>query len=654
MTKIRQVKLELLRHGPQHNQLLSPQLPYIALLGKSAPQSVHLPFEHRYLLSRLSRLNYGRADAGQSSGQHLVDLRELGEMVGKVFGSIDALQALLQSVGAKSDELVHLRMSMSALELGMVPFEAAFPADGGSEPYLLNKPLVITRETRRNDPIEVRWNCTPKILFAFASPVGLPAVPAQAHLTALRSALNPYVAIKDDPAQSIESFKKLVTVLPDASLVSIAKACQQNNFTHVHILAHGAPLKDINDPKYGIALMNEHGVGMHVVDGGLLALALRGAESCQDMKDPPLFVSLATCDSGKIGGVVSPGGSIAHALQEGGVPWVVASQFPLWMRASVIVVEALYSGLLQGFDPRCVIYDLRKRLRIEVPETHDWASLVVYAVTPPDLDRQIKAFRGKQLRKRLDVRYERIDELAAGANGKEITIKNNDEFNELATLLRFEHQTLVDRTKKDTRGPSSELSEFLGLQGACEKRIGTAWEIAGEGGLARDAYCASRDAYQGAIQADPQNHWVLTQYLSMNVILSRSGWVDVDLGQLTNLWIAAMQIAEWSFKNKEGEERVWACGTLAELELLGKCFTEKRSSPSAATTNKKKEAEVESRIRKYCDEISQLMGPKDFPLLSTARQFDRYVKVWKDSRWEHLAQAALDALGDPLSRTRKA
>src|SRR6202165_6186137 len=58
MTDIRKVKLEWLRSGPAHNQLLSPLTPYLALCGADGPVTVNIPFEHRQLLSRLDRLRY--------------------------------------------------------------------------------------------------------------------------------------------------------------------------------------------------------------------------------------------------------------------------------------------------------------------------------------------------------------------------------------------------------------------------------------------------------------------------------------------------------------------------------------------------------------------------------------------------------------------
>jgi hypothetical protein len=47
MSDIRSVKLEFLRPGPAHNQLLSPLTPYVAVCGDDGSVTVNMPFEHR-------------------------------------------------------------------------------------------------------------------------------------------------------------------------------------------------------------------------------------------------------------------------------------------------------------------------------------------------------------------------------------------------------------------------------------------------------------------------------------------------------------------------------------------------------------------------------------------------------------------------------
>src|SRR5690606_11848781 len=127
---IRNVKLELLRPGPAHNQLLSPLTPYLALCGADGPATVHMPFEQRQLLSRLERLRYEIYGTTVPATQREAEVREMGEAIGKVLGQVPSLLSELSDPRSDGGKLVHLRLSLSAFELGMVPFETAIAPDG--------------------------------------------------------------------------------------------------------------------------------------------------------------------------------------------------------------------------------------------------------------------------------------------------------------------------------------------------------------------------------------------------------------------------------------------------------------------------------------------------------------------------------------------
>lgn len=647
---IRTVKLELLRSGPAHNQLLSPLTPYIALCGPSAPQTVTMPYEHRQLLTKLARLRYQQGDHEIEAAQREAELRELGEAVGRLLGAVPGLQTALDGGARDGSALVHLRIALSALELGMVPFEAAISPDnfpGSGAPLLLRTPTVITREVRRSQPIEVQWSRPPRILFAFATPPGLRPVPAQAHLNALRRAIEPYVPLHDQPEQRLPGVRALLTVLPEASLKALAEACRTADYTHVHLLAHGAPFEEAGHRRYGVALCGEGG-DVDIVDGERLAIALRGAGQQGALKAPPTLVSLATCDSGAIDSVLAPGGSIAHALHEAGIPWVVASQFPLWMSASTIAVEALYGGLLAGSDPRCVLYDLRQRLRTEVPQTHDWASIVAYAVSPWDFERQIDAFFDRQLRARLNVKFARMDALAAC---EPLSPVQAAEFDQLAAQIRAEHVAWIARAARQGEAATPAHAEALGMSGASEKRIaiactlrqmaaqqaGDAARAAAALAQATHAYEAAREAYRQAVRTEPTNHWAITQFLSIVATpalmpdAAAQKQVQADFGAW---WGAARQIADWQLIGASGTARAWALGTLAELELLASVY-QGRSFRAAA---------ARKRLEDLCGQIVQAAGPASFPVGSTRRQFQRYSQAWAHARWAGLAKAAVAAL----------
>jgi hypothetical protein len=417
MSAIHDVKLEILRPGTAHNQLLSPNTSYSVLCGTDWPATtITQPLEHRQLLTRLERLRYfsGVTPVGQS--QRESELRELGEIIGQMFGQIPALFSELSKVRTEQGKLVHLRLSLSAFELALLPFEAAiapngFPGSGSPLFLQSNPPITLTREVRLGQPLPVKWNRPPRILFIFASPAGLAKVPAEQHLIALQRAINPWELAKDREDENLCE-KRLLTVLREATLEQIREACAETEFTHVHILAHGAPYGTAGDHRYGLALCSSTNPGeIDVVIGERLASALNPNRATTEAgQSRPTVLSFATCDSANVGSVLTPGGSIAHELHAAGIPWVFASQFPLWMRASTLCTEVLYERLLEGADPRWILHELRKRLRVSCPETHDWASIVAYATVPPDFEEQLSDFRDKQTRSQTEAASKGTDE----------------------------------------------------------------------------------------------------------------------------------------------------------------------------------------------------------------------------------------------------
>lgn len=644
MKQIHDVVLELVRPGPAHNQLLSPLTPYVALCGGDSPVSIHIPFEHQQLLTRLQRLRYELDNSVASDAQiaqRQAELQEMGKVLGEVLGGIPTLLAELSRVRANGGKLAHLRLSLSAGELGMVPFETAlsptgFPGSGSPLFLQSHTPVTITREIRRGCSLPLKWDRQPKILFAFASPPGLASVPAEAHLRAIRDAIAPWVKIKKDPQKSVTELKRLLTVLPDASLQEIRDLCSRESYTHVHILAHGAPFNNAGDRHFGIALCrNNDKTQWEVVDGESLAIALTGKSSACAAQEAPSLVSLATCDSGNVGSVISPGGSIAHGLHAAGIPWVVASQFPLWMKASSLAVSELFSGLLAGEDPRSVLYDLRRRLRTDCPSTHDWASIVAYATVPPDFEYQLSQFRDNQMRARLSVKLNRLEDLFGKGNREREQSeqgRSQADMDELEAISKDTRATLASWCSDPTEAPEQRLKPAaalrLGMSGASEKRLGIAYQAADKGEDALNAYRSSRDYYCQAIEADSSSTWPLTQYLSMNAMLAPK----VEAGRTPfgilpkDWWFIATCLAKSEVDTPRG---AFALTDLVELSLLD-CFYNHPRDQEATL----------QQINGYVDKILQLDHKDPIPRKALLRQLGRYINSWPNELWDDLVSGA--------------
>ena len=651
MSNVYDIRLEFVRSGPAHNQLLSPLTPYIALCGADAAVSVHLPFEHAQLLNRLSRLRYAIDGVEIAGQQRQAEVQELGEAIGRVLSGIPGLVADLRAAHDDNSRLVNIRLVISAYELGLVPFElTTVPADtlGPSTPLLLGTLTNLTREIRRGQPLKVEWNRRSKILFAFASPPGF-AVPAQQHLEALRRAIDPWIGIKDTPQERLTDVREMLTVLESATIGKISEACQRNSYTHVHILAHGAPIPGAENRRFGLVLNKESDPNSYVVaDGQSLALALKGLTAEGRAKQPPTVVTLATCDSGNPGSVLTPGASIAHELHAQDIPWVIASQFPLWIEASNIAAEVLYRSLLSGRDPRWTLHELRRKLRMTVPSTHDWASIVAYAAIAPDLESQVDAFRSRQTKKKIDVKFARMDDLVGATQPDPLKRMEREadkvapELEELCGAIRTELSDWCNEASAQ-RDPK-EQAERLGISAASEKRIAIVYTLfrrAGKSTDARqksmDAYRKSRQLYEAALKIEPANHWLMTQFLSISAtpdLTPTDTEVDTLRDRYNHWWLVARQLAEWRLVSAVAIDRVWAYGTLAELELLGAVYGGCMFKPN----------EARSSIMSHCQMIRELSIENSFPIFSTQRQFRRYIDHWPRNQWNDLAKAALDEL----------
>jgi len=119
-------------------------------------------------------------------------------------------------------------------------------------------------------------------------------------------------------------------------------------------------------------------------------------------------------------------------------------------------------------------------------------------------------------------------------------------------------------------------AERLGMSAASEKRIGIAclllvgskpivpgekknWEKDG-----KKAYEAAREFYLAALEVEPQNHWVITQYLSIMATPVLANDVAFKALSINHgaWWIAARQVAQWQLNETAGESRVWALGDI--------------------------------------------------------------------------------------------
>jgi hypothetical protein len=635
---IRTVTIELLRAGPRHNQLISPLTLYLGVCGNAAAGRVSLPYEHGDLELRLQELRYRVANKDDPARRSKL-LDRTGREVAQILSAIPGVSGLLNPEDEQPRTLTHLRIVLSASELAMLPFEASkVPTGEDSMSTWLalqaRAPVCVTRHIRSVSAEGVQWPSEPRLLFVAGPDTDEPLA---LHRKALADAMAPW-RNADGPLGD-----RLV-VLEKATLAHISReiasaAAKGTPFTHVHILAHGAPLDETDrHSPVGLALYDEEVISGRQLATALVAVTDRGVKR-------PVVVTLATCDSGKVSDVRTTDASIAHDLHDQGIPLVVASQFPLSVEGSVPFVERFYRGQLWGEHPLVSLYAVRLHLHSCMgPDTHDWASLVVYEAFPSNFTDQLEELRYWQARRAQEGALRRIEALVAqddGGTPLRIMPDGRDRYE--AGLRDVE----ASSARLPTAGPYA--LECAGLRAAGHKRIAqAAFQMAVAGGAqngesdrllgeclnrlesARAGYWSATKSFLGPssepVRRKANLHWLLGQVLSLDVVLGR----PLDTAVLT----AARLAAEIDLESPRDEERAWACVSLSELALL------RLADPNMTTAERARHAE-ESIAN--ASRFLEMLGRGSEHAATTSRQFERYAEWWgnPDLQW------ALAKLGVP-------
>ncbi len=645
------VKLELLRHGHPHNQLLSPLTRYIGLSGRHEPVTITLPFEHYAFSSRLRALQYKGTD---SEGRRS-ELQQMATTLGDLFEQVPGLLADL-SQGEQGDHaLTHLRLVFSASELALLPFEvcaapSGFPGEGRALSLQLDAPLVLTREIRGASGDRADWSRVPRILFVAAAP-GANDIPFKGHLVALVKALDPWLDPKKSDQTAQDRLKDHLTVINNASLHDIRQACAKVSYTHIHILAHGASCGEREAKRYGLHLFSSPGQDGHsdVVDGRRLAHALRGHHhDPRNGLSQPLVVTVASCDSGYQGSVIWPGASLAHDLHEAGIPFVVASQFPLSKRGSIQMADTLYRSLLWGKDPRICLHELRQRLASDDVTTHDWASIVAYLSPPVDFHGQIEKLRTLQGRRVIRKTLARIQDYTGDStdhSSKYASTVSEREFQQALDLVNQAIDWVPDAApESDTRLRKTlvEHANTVATLGSAEKRQAQVIHLRREKikntfkdehqttpmytaykQEAQEALQRALVFYRRAFDLDTRCHWAAVQWLGIKAHTDVDNGRKIDIDQ--TVWNLAYAAAVDDLNSDDDSIRAWACGSLAELYfLIQKRSTKKVPAPQWGPIPELETKDATTLAQTFAKQIIAIVGPTAFETKSTYWQFKRY------------------------------
>ncbi|MBF0623907.1 MAG: CHAT domain-containing protein [Magnetococcales bacterium] len=696
MIKVRTIHLEILRHGPPHNQLLSPLTDYLGLCGNHQATLMRVPYEHAEFMGRIRELQYPDVAASNTAAEQrrIEEIGRFADQITAFLGGVPGLIAALAHCPADQGSLTHLRLVVSHDELALLPFELArvtpgFPGGHGN-PLLVQSiaPLCLTRQARNATSTGLVWPRQPRLLFIHANPHGGP-FPDQAHLNALVAAIKPWIAVlppENHPhhgAALKQAVEQHLVVLSNPTMPEIREVCARQSFTHVHVLAHGAPIETLPGRPYGLAFPSAAGRGVDVVSGQRFAALLGGLDGLETAADGsqgqrgPVVVTLASCDSAHQSGEVwqRTGVSFAHDLHQAGIPLVVASQFPLSMAGSVLIPRLFLRDLLWGGDPRMAAHRLRTELFALHPEAHDWASLVVYDALPENLEQQLAALRLERAKRAIDTALDHID--------RALDDKSDSDSSDIPILTRgfIQVEEAEQRLHPDRLGLRSTRVNVLRASTA-KRKAGILFEVF-KGLTTKSADQLARlrtePATQGFLEAarvvvnlprkeagPGQDHPVLEAILKRsmdelqlsyvryqkNVRLNmgcagykyrRENALHWSLTQVLSLqaawrqplkqdyWLATLLSGQLDLTAEQNNDRLWAHASLTELYLILLAYEEQTWSAGQRVDSPWPRTHNEARDQAM-GHLRQMIGLEDNPLglslLSTRRQLLRYVDWW--------------------------
>jgi hypothetical protein len=278
------------------------------------------------------------------------------------------------------------------------------------------------------------------------------------------------------------------------------------------------------------------------------------------------------------------------------------------------------------------MHSLRSTLRVQCPDTHDWASLVMYAALPPDLEQQLLDVRYSQTKRAIDCALERID-------------KSIDGKGDARQSFETERKILLSRVDEAARYmPTEEGYETEGrgiLASTEERKAEMLFRAASKQSTDEEkqdkmkesleflqnslrlydlAYKENMKEADGIIRKRRSLHWVMTQYLSLRAVLGEPFRPDH--------WGAAVVSADVDMYSKGGRTDTFsfAHGSKAELYLMLLAYDPDEVKEKVELSSDA----VREKAREHTRQLLSFAGNDAFPVYSTKRQFERYIKWWGD------------------------
>ena len=168
-----------------------------------------------------------------------------------------------------------------------------------------------------------------------------------------------------------------VVFLEESTIDALRHALLEQPCHVLHFMGHGGFIKSAGQ---GVLLMEDHNGKADAISGQALATMLRDANDLR-------LVFLNACDTARTTSSegLDPFSGVATALVMGGVPAVVAMQFPITDRAAIAFSEKFYPRLAAGDPVDAAVAEGRMGIYLDDSDSLEWGTPVLFMRTPNGL-----------------------------------------------------------------------------------------------------------------------------------------------------------------------------------------------------------------------------------------------------------------------------
>jgi len=333
-----------------------------------------LPFSHEELecvLQQRGEADAASIDSARAFGKRLFETVFEGELRASLRGSLHEVER--QGMGLR----IRLRLN-DAPELARLPWEYLY--DPTLDRYLaLSAQTPLVRYLELPERIQSLAVTPPlRILVVMSSPKDQAPINVATEWTRLRTAL-----------QELEDRSLVVLGQVPATLTALQSQLRSGVYHAVHFIGHGDFDEQTQD---GLLLFEDEEGYSDRVSSQDLGLLLHDHRSLR-------LVLLNACEGARTS-CTDPFAGVAQCLVRQGLPAVIAMQFTVTCEAAVMLAQAFYSALADGYPVDAALAEARKALCTQGARD-EWGTPVLYMRAPDgqlfDLEPVIPVAGGTEL-----------------------------------------------------------------------------------------------------------------------------------------------------------------------------------------------------------------------------------------------------------------